>query len=189
MQNIIKSSNLILLLIILLVISVLFIKETEAQKRTYTIGDKGPAGGWIFYDKGKFTDGWQYLEAAPKDQSESVVWGCSKKSIFSAKQTAIGRGKSNTQAIIKNCGEYGFAAKVAASYRGGGKKDWFLPSRDELDAMIINLYHNGIGDMIEDDYWSSSEHHASSAWTVDIMGFIRKNDKNYTNRVRAIRAF
>ena len=31
------------------------------------IGDKGPAGGIIFYDKGYYSDGWRYLEAAPRD--------------------------------------------------------------------------------------------------------------------------
>ena len=191
MNNIIKSSSLILVLITLLIIGVLFINETKAQKKTYMIGDKGPAGGWIFYDKGKFSDGWQYLEAAPKDQSEDVVWGCNGKSIWriSDKRTGIGQGKSNTHEIIKNCGEYKIAAKVAASYRSGGKRDWFLPSREELDVMLRNLYQNGIGDMIIDDYWSSSEYNASTAWAVDIQIFIEKEEKVYGKRVRAIRAF
>ena len=33
----------------------------------YSIGDIGPAGGYIFYDKGYYSDGWRYLEAAPAD--------------------------------------------------------------------------------------------------------------------------
>ena len=33
----------------------------------YKIGDEGPAGGVIFYDKGEYSDGWRYLEAAPAD--------------------------------------------------------------------------------------------------------------------------
>ena len=31
------------------------------------IGSIGPAGGYIFYDKGSYSDGWRFLEAAPAD--------------------------------------------------------------------------------------------------------------------------
>ncbi|MCR4676862.1 MAG: DUF1566 domain-containing protein [Sphaerochaetaceae bacterium] len=33
----------------------------------YVVGAAGPAGGIIFYDKGEYSDGWRYLEAAPAD--------------------------------------------------------------------------------------------------------------------------
>lgn len=33
----------------------------------YWVGKTGPAGGYIFYDKGEYSDGWRYLEAAPAD--------------------------------------------------------------------------------------------------------------------------
>ena len=34
---------------------------------TYNIGDIGPAGGYLFYDKKNQGGGWRYLEAAPAD--------------------------------------------------------------------------------------------------------------------------
>jgi hypothetical protein len=30
-------------------------------------GAPGPAGGYVFYDKGEYSDGWRYLECAPED--------------------------------------------------------------------------------------------------------------------------
>lgn len=36
-------------------------------KVKYNIGDVGPAGGYIIYDKKSYAGGWRYLEAAPAD--------------------------------------------------------------------------------------------------------------------------
>ena len=49
--------------------------DAAAQGKTYKVGDRGPAGGWIFYDKGHYSDGWRYFEAAPADVlSRKVTW-------------------------------------------------------------------------------------------------------------------
>lgn len=162
----------------------------NAQGKYYNIGDRGPAGGWIFYDKGDSTDGWRYLEAAPEDQSSGSQWGCHKKSIPGAKGTAIGTGKSNTKAIIKRCGEANRAAKLCALYRGGGKSDWFLPSKEELNLMYENLHKEGSGDFANDNYWSSSEDDAEFVWHQSfINGTHYFATKHYSMYVRAIRAF
>jgi len=155
----------------------------------YKIGDRGPAGGWIFYDKGEYSNGWRYLEAAPEDQGRAE-WGCYEKSIPGAKGTAIGTGKANTAAIIKSCGQSGIAAKLAADYRGGGKSDWFLPSKDELSLMYENLYLTGVGGFAVDYYWSSSEIDDYYAWHQSFYdGLQSYGNKSVTYGVLAVRAF
>lgn len=167
-----------------------YANEVSAQAKTYKIGDRGPAGGWIFYDKGSTRDGWRYLEAAPVNQSAEAEWGCYEKSIPGASGTLIGTGKTNTAAIIENCGKAGIAAKIAVAYRGGGKSDWFLPSKDELDLMYTNLKLHGIGAFGDARYWSSSEADATIAWFQYFGGGgqLRDNKLAYSC-VRAIRAF
>jgi len=40
----------------------------------YKIGDTGPAGGIVFYDKTSYSDGWRYLEAAPASNEIKASW-------------------------------------------------------------------------------------------------------------------
>jgi hypothetical protein len=46
----------------------------SAALRETMLGKRGPAGGIIFYDKGKYTDGWQYLECAPASAEFRAAW-------------------------------------------------------------------------------------------------------------------
>ena len=133
--------------------------------KVYPVGSRGPAGGWIFYDKGNNSDGWRYLEAAPEDLCASIRWNNGKEIdrdtgkliITEATETAPGTGNNNTKKIIKTFGDGKYAAKLCQEYRGGGKNDWFLPSKDELDLMFKNLHSRKIGNFSDFYYWSSSE--------------------------------
>jgi hypothetical protein len=162
--------------------------------KTYKIGDRGSAGGWIFYDKGNYSDGWRYLESAPEDLSDKIQWYNGEHEetgvTTGATGTAIGTGKLNTQKIIAVQGKGKYAAKICADYRGGNKSDWFLPSKDELDQMYKVLHRVGVGGFVEGHYWSSSENGAFNAWDQYFdIGIQYDFSKVRYTRVRAVRAF
>jgi hypothetical protein len=140
-------------------------KERKRQAflaREYAIGDTGPAGGLIFYDKGSFTDGWRYLEAAPPGWSGSpkdpeAPWGCPNTNVPDTRPW-IGWGQTNTAKIPKQCGEKKTAAGLAASYYveidGVVYDDWFLPSMEEMYALGEVKLIKGSGEFT---YWSSTQ--------------------------------
>ncbi len=168
------------------------VEESEAsdiKNKNDRIGKIGPGGGFIFYDKGNSAGGWRYLEAAPEDQSTAVQW-YNGFEIETATDTAIGAGKSNTRKIIKAQGRGKYAAQICADYRGGGKSDWFLPSKEELHLMYKNLYEKGVGGFADDYYWSSSESNAGEAWNQYFLGGFRYGDSKANPRnTRAVWAF
>ncbi len=157
----------------------------------YKIGDRGPAGGWIFYDKGDTSGGWRYLEAAPENQSDKTQW-CNNCKFSHANSENIGKGAENTKLIIKNIGDGKYAAKLCADYRGGGKKDWFMPSYDELNLMYKNLHIQGLGNFVKEGYWSSTEYNTKEAWVQLFTDGSRLKMFKFEDSglcVRAIRAF
>jgi DUF1680 family protein len=162
----------------------------------YTIGDIGPAGGFIFYENPNYAqDGWRYLEAAPFDQSAGAKWGCFRRAIAGAHGTAIGTGRQNTLDMKANCTEPGSASDLCARLTVNGVGGWFLPARDELALMYRNLKVAGLGDFhdggVADNfsYWTSSQQTADMAAHIDFADLGRQHgdDKDFPRRVRAIR--
>lgn len=156
----------------------------------YFIGEAGPAGGVVFYDKGTDSDGWRYLEAAPSDQSAGVQWRRSIPSDSFPNSTAIGTGESNTSTLLEVFGGGTYAAYVASNYTLNDYSDWFLPSLQELKA--LQSRRSVVGDFRTVEYWSSSRDGFSStrSWTVDfINGFPEIRETDTARRVRAIRSF
>lgn len=163
----------------------------EVSFTTLSVGQTGPGGGLVFYDKGNNIGGWQYLEAAPSDQSTGIVWGCNGTAIGGT-DDAIGGGETNTNQIVSGCNEASFAAQLCNDLTVGGQTDWFLPSISALKLMQHNLYLNNVGNFNTAYYWSSTEYSAGSAWRFD---FFDTNASNYPkdisngHYVRGVRAF
>ena len=68
----------------------------------------------------------------------------------------------------------------------GGYDDWYLPNREELNAMYQKK--SSIGGFSNTYYWSSTEQGGSFAWCQDFYdGYQGSVSKGYTYRVRCVR--
>ena len=180
------------------------------------VGDIGPGGGIVFYDAGK-TESWgRYLEIAPQScEGVRLPWRPASKTnrvyetsgfaVTRLKTKFIGMGRLNTQEIVAAFGANSYAAKFADDLVCGGKDDWFLPAKDELDIAFNRLAQNRVGGndtpvggFNKGYYWTSSIYDFKTAWTqyfMDGQQFDREQtlDGNKTPptpfRVRAVRAF
>ena len=165
----------------------------ETLKKPYALRDIGPAGGYIFYDKGSYSNDWRYLETSPvSTEWTQKEWG-SYGFFIGGIETGIGTGQSNTTKIVtwlNSHSETDRPAQVCDALVYGGYSDWFLPSKDELNLMYTNLKVAGVGDFANLYYWSSSEFNAGYAWSQYFnSGSQGTSLKGNTYRVRAVRAF
>jgi hypothetical protein len=172
----------------------------------YALGDIGPAGGLVFYVT---DDGLHGLEAAPEDiggndDAITIVWGCSGTLLVGMNETGVGSGAHNTSQRDL-CDDPTTAAKSAAAFEHNGYFDWFLPSKEELNLMYVNLadpdgnnYNSGrsdpdnLGGFAGGFYWSSTQGaEGNLAWLHSfVSGTVSSyHVKQYPYYVRAARAF
>jgi len=171
------------------------------------VGDTGPGGGKVFYVNNSAALGARYMEAAPSGwfgtlnvtPDAAFRWGslagvvnCSNTSIAGAVGTAIGNGLANTNAITAACATevQAPAAWAARNYTGGGLAvgSWFLPSRDELNALF--LQKTVVGGTVDNFYWSSSQNDSSGARRQTFAsGGQNSSAKSNSFLVRPVRAF
>jgi len=176
----------------------------------FQVGDIGPSGGYVFYDKGSYSNGWRYLEAAPAGWSGDAAdpgyafgyYRPEGTNLVVSTGTGIGSGKGNTDLLVTAMGDAAYstlsgstttthyAAKMCTEYRGGGNADWFLPSKDELNQMYRNLSLNNLGGFSDTFYWSSSEYYALFAFVQYFRNGNHGSDGRASrSRVRPVRAF
>ena len=174
--------------------SITWARDSAAQ--VYSVGDTGPGGGLVFLISGGLT-----YEMAPKtwsgsssDDTPSLAW-CSDTttSIAGAVGTAVGTGSANTTAMLALPCTSG-AAFSADAYAGGGLTDWFLPSKDELNAMWLHSqvvgFNTATYGFASGGYWSSSQDGALNAWGQGLVSGGQVSGPKYgALRVRPVRAF
>jgi len=185
------------------------IQDTASQIRadiptiiTYSVGDFAQGGIVFWVDE----TGQHGLVCAKEDQSTGLRWYAGTFGYTQAKGDGPYAGEANTSIIIAAqvaIGDDGntYAARICNELQitEGGKTygDWYLPSKMELDLMYQNrvtinatAVANGGSSFLGYLYWSSTEESNIRAWYhhfgLNIQNYI---NKNYTARVRAVRAF
>ena len=158
---------------------------------TYNLGDIGPGGGLVFLKAAGLT-----YEMAPKNwgvnETTAIAWcNVTDSDVAGATGIAIGTGSANTTAMVAACASG--AGNSARAYNGGGFSDWFLPSKDELNAMdLYGAVPTAYG-FAGERYWSSSQLEdifPFFAWFQDFRDLPSGNTNKFTTlRVRPIRAF
>jgi len=180
--------------------------------RAYQVGERGPAGGYVFYDKGDYNNRWRYLEVAPsiiKVGNNDIyhIFGYYRTTSNGPNKlvgtsTAIGAGAANTIALVNAMGNAAYAemngtnttgdyaARLCVLYEVGGYDDWFLPSKGELELMYQNLHLKELGDFYNDYfYWSSSEMSPGKGWFKDFgIAYLYWN-RDLMVLVRPVRSF
>jgi hypothetical protein len=171
----------------------------------------------VFYDAGSVQPWGRYLEVACAGWSDGIcggndmtdprsVWGCYWTQITGTGGTLIGTGKQNTTAIVGGCSTSGIAARLANDLTLGGQSDWFLPSKDELNALCKWAFNDTVNAICNDNsagtlsltnggfssyfYWSSSNANYEVAWTQHFgYGGLAFDYKSIEYYVRPVRAF
>jgi hypothetical protein len=211
-----------------------------AQGGSCTLGETGPGGGKVFYysaagfncgasftSTGSPTGGLcHYLEHAAAGWDGTALdpymyWSANMTTSVGATSTEIGSGFKNSELMRINSGTLyhndgtPYAGAYIRSKTLGGKSDWYLPSKDELNQLCkwardlpattpstpcdgtagtaSNIQSSGAGNpvtgWVADHYWSSSESEASKAHSRDFRGNTYYFGKVWRFIVRPIRSF
>lgn len=162
-------------------------------------------GGVIFYifkegEKG-YKDGEFHGLVCSIIDLGKASWGCKGVRLYDSDELGSTFGSKNSKNIINNCAEASTAVRKCASYSvtlaGNKYKDWFLPSKNELNEMYlqkdiisITSQANGGQKFKYAWYWSSSEHSKRSASWQDFNNGIQSyHRKSGALGVRAVRQF
>tara|TARA_B110000093_G_scaffold172067_1_gene202702 strand:- start:2307 stop:5330 length:3024 start_codon:yes stop_codon:yes gene_type:complete len=155
------------------------------QGAVYQIGDLGPSGGVIFYDKGNWEDDWRYLEAGLEDEVSRNL-GCH---INFDSSNDFGSGDVNTRNMSDGCNAYNTAFYMKST---GGKRGWYMPNL--LEAQQLFYFKRDIGNEVLNLslgwYWTSLQNSDSNQYARQIhfgSGTSRGEGKQYAHKIRLIR--
>jgi len=127
------------------------------------------------------------LYVYPVDNSAGIRWGGYGTEITNGNGADSDTdGEANTSAIVSQLGSDGHAAYLCDTLTAYGYSDWYLPAKEELNALYQNK--DAIGGFSSNSYWSSTEYNAYNArylyFYTGAQGF---NDVSNNYRVRCVR--
>lgn len=103
------------------------------------------------------------LYVHPTDNSAGYAWA---DQYVHTGATSLTDGKQNT-AALENLPET-YASKICSQLNAFGYSDWYLPSKDELVGIALNM--DDKSSFSEGYYWSSTELDDGVAWAIYMPG-------------------
>jgi hypothetical protein len=86
--------------------------------------------------------------------------------------------------------DWNSAKKACEELIINGYSDWYLPSKDELNSVYVNLNQVGLGGFEDYYYWSSTEYNNANAWYHYFLNGFQYGSWMFEEKlVRAVRIF
>lgn len=172
-------------------------RKSCANGGSCTVGDIGPGGGTVFYDAGSLRWWGRYLEVRVITRGRGLPWAPGEPTALYANDDlqvlrrirldakAIGMGRTNTDVIVAAYGPGRYAAKFMSDLVIGGRDDWHLPSKDELNALYTYHAMTMRPRMDTGPYWTSTEASRAYAWYQMFQDGTMFTDENGVGRIEA----
>lgn len=174
-QSLMRSENFACFLFVSLTVLLLYLVVliNEEQNVNIITNIHAKISGLVVSDEGNntITTGLPYiyyngnkLYIHPTDNSEGVVWG-GKGNVTGAQSNTD--GSANTATIVRSLGTGNYAAQICSDLSFGGYDDWYLPAKDQLKEIYLQIDNISKGGYAEEwtgfsllslgFYWSSTE--------------------------------
>ncbi len=141
----------------------------------------------IVYNKGYAILNGDTIYVSPDNISTGIEWGAYETNISTNNGAeSDSNGAHNNLAIVKELGTGNYAAYLCDTLNLLGQDDWYLPAKEELNAMYNSK--DDIGGFAADYYWSSTEYNANWSYNQNFDGgSFGLTNKNTPYHVRCVR--
>ena len=164
---------------------------------TFAIGDTGPGGGIVFEVNEAGTAG---LEVSSNVVGSNLQYGCFGISLVDTTQFTVdddaGRQAipgDEMRVLFDNANCISPAAEATFAFTTDQADDWYLPSANELVALLTALTPDQLPRAETPGYWSASEDTAQNAFLVFELPNgtfdVSPNSKESQSSILAVRTF